>query len=114
MEQLFGFIAFFATVFGIMYVFYTTRNKERIALIDKGADASLFNTGKDGMKWSFGWGKFTLKVGMLFMGIAVGLIAGAILQSYQIMENGVAYTSMVFFFGGLSLVLFYLIDRKSK
>ena len=48
MGTLVAFIALFATVFGIMYVFYTTRNKERLALIDKGADASLFNTGKDG------------------------------------------------------------------
>ena len=48
METLIAFIALFATVFGIMYVHYTTRNKERMALIEKGADASLFNTGKEG------------------------------------------------------------------
>jgi hypothetical protein len=32
----------------------------------------------------------------------------------QVMENGADYTSMIFIFGGLSLVLFYLIDRKNK
>ena len=42
MEVLIAFIAFFATVFGIYYVHITTRNKERMALIEKGADASLF------------------------------------------------------------------------
>jgi hypothetical protein len=68
METLVAFIALFATIFGIMYVHYTTRNKERMALIEKGADASLFNTGREGMKWSFNWNKFTLKVGMLFYG----------------------------------------------
>jgi len=47
MEVLVAFIAFFATIFGIYYVSVTTRNKERMALIDKGADASLFNTGKE-------------------------------------------------------------------
>ena len=41
------FIALFAAIFGIMYVYYTTRHKERMALIEKGADASLFNTGKE-------------------------------------------------------------------
>lgn len=109
-----AFIALFATVFGIMYVYYTTRNKERMALIEKGADASLFNTGKEGIKYTFTWGRFTLKIGMLFMGVGIGIIAGAILESFQVMQQGPDYVSMIFLFGGLSLVLFYIIDRKSK
>jgi hypothetical protein len=114
MGPLLGFIAFFATVFGIMYVFYSTRNKERMALIEKGADASLFNTGKDAKSFGWNWSKFTLKTGMLAMGIAVGIIAGAILSKTGILDEDAMYPSMIFFFGGLSLVLFYLIDRKSK
>ena len=113
MEVLVAFIAFFATVFGIYYVRVTTRNKERMALIDKGADASLFNTGKEGQTSLFNWNKFTLKIGMLFMGIGVGIIAGAVLDSMEVMHNGPDYVSMIFLFGGLSLVLFYLFDRKS-
>jgi hypothetical protein len=113
MGPLIGFIAFFATVFGIMYVFYVTRNKERMALIEKGADASLFNTGKDS-NLSFNWSKFTLKVGMLFMGIAVGIIVGEILSQAGILDEDANYGAMICFFGGLSLVLFYIIDRKSK
>lgn len=114
MEPVITFIAFLATVFGIMFVFYSTRHKERLALIEKGADASLFNTGKEGIKSSFSWSKLTLKLGMLAMGIAIGIIAGAILANLEIMDAGATYSSMIFFFGGLSLVLFYLIDRKSK
>jgi len=114
METLIAFIALFATVFGIMYVHYTTRNKERLALIEKGADASLFNTGKES-KSNFGWSKFTLKIGMLLTGIGLGIIAGAILESAAAFPSEEAgYFSMIFIFGGLALVLFYLIDRKSK
>jgi ABC-type Fe3+-siderophore transport system permease subunit len=109
-----AFIALFATVFGIFYVYIITRNKERMALIEKGADASLFNTGKEGHKFSFSWGKFTLKAGMLFMGIALGIMAGAILSNAGILNEDANYPSMIFFFGGLSLVLFYVIDRKNK
>jgi ABC-type Fe3+-siderophore transport system permease subunit len=112
MEVLIAFIAFFATVFGIMYVFYTTRNKERLALIEKGADASLFAVKGDTR--SFSWAKFTLKVGMLFMGIAVGILVGALLSQAGILDEDAMYPAMIFFFGGLSLVLFYVIDRKSK
>ena len=114
MEVLVAFIAFFATVFGIYYVRVTTRNKERMALIDKGADASLFNTGKEGQASLLNWNKMTLKIGMFFMGIGAGITAGAILDSMEVMPHGPDYVSMIFLFGGLSLVLFYLIDRKNK
>jgi len=114
METLIGFIAFFATLFGMVYIHYTTRNKERMALIEKGAEASLFNTGKEGKRFTFSFGKFTLKMGMLFMGIAVGLLVGALLDSLSVMPDPVCYLSMIFFFGGLSLVLFYIIDRRNQ
>ncbi len=114
MEVLVAFIAFFATIFGIYYVHITTRNKERMALIDKGADASLFNTGKEGQKSLFNWNKVTLKIGMFFMGIALGIIAGAILSYAGVLNEGANYPAMIFFFGGLSLVLFYVVDRSSK
>jgi hypothetical protein len=48
------------------------------------------------------------------MGIGVGIIAGAVLDSMEVMHNGPDYVSMIFLFGGLSLVLFYLLDRKNK
>jgi hypothetical protein len=114
MEAVIVFIALFATFFGVLYVFYTTRNKERMALIEKGADASLFNVGKEGIKWSFSWGKFTLKTGMLAMGIAVGIMTAAIMSNAGILDEDSNYASMIFFFGGLSLVIFYIIDRKNK
>jgi hypothetical protein len=114
MGVLVAFIAFFATVFGIYYVHITTRNKERMALIDKGADASLFNTGKEGQNSLFNWSKATLKTGMFFMGIALGIIVGAILSYAGVLYDGANYPAMILFFGGLSLVLFYLVDRKNK
>jgi len=114
METLIAFIALFATVFGMWYVHYSTRNKERMALIEKGADASLFNTGKEGQSF-INWGKFALKTGMLFMGIGLGIIAGSILDSADVFPSEEAgYFSMIFIFGGLALVLYYLIDRKTK
>lgn len=112
MEVLVAFIAFFATVFGIMYLFYTTRHKERLALIDKGADATLFNTGKDGI--GFSWGKFSMKLGMLAMGISFGILVGAMIAKSGALDEDISYSSMIFLFGGLALVLFYFIDRKLK
>jgi len=114
MEAVITFIALFAAAFGSWYIFITTRNKERMALIEKGADASLFNTGREGSRTGINWGKFTLKFGMLAMGIALGIIAGSLLANASVLDEDASYSSMVFFFGGLSLVLFYIIDKKSK
>ncbi len=113
METLIAFIAFFAMVFGIYYLFITTRNRERMALIEKGADASLFNTGRDRIKL-LNWNKVTLKIGMFLIGIGLGVIAGAILDNLDVMEDGPNYLSMIFIFGGLSLVLFYVFDNNKQ
>jgi hypothetical protein len=114
METALVFIALFAAIFGIMYLYYSTRHKERLALIEKGADASLFNTGKERSGISFNWSRFTLKIGMFLMGIGFGVIAGAIVSSLRLLDNGPDYVSMIFLFGGLSLVLYYAIfDRKT-
>ena len=58
--------------------------------------------------------KFTLKIGMLFMGVALGILVGALMSNAGILDEDANYPAMIFFFGGLSLVLFYVIDRKNK
>jgi len=42
-------ISVFVTIFGIVYLFVSTRNKERLALIEKGVDASIFMKGQNGI-----------------------------------------------------------------
>lgn len=106
-------IALFGTIFGVLYVFFTTRNKERLALIEKGADASLFNTGKN----LFNTGKknnktFALKIGMFLVGIALGLLLGNVIAETTRLKEEVAYFSMTFLCGGLSLIVFYFIEQK--
>ena len=36
------FIALFIVIFGVFYLYFSSRNKERLALIEKGADAEIF------------------------------------------------------------------------
>lgn len=103
-------LAFFATVFGWIYVYYTTRHRERMALIEKGGNASIFpekNT-------SFFGPLSTLKLGMFLTGIALGILVGSLLATYGVMEEGIAHISMIFLFGGLSLVLFYFYARNKE
>ncbi len=100
----------FLSLFGIFYVFISTRNKERMALIEKGADASLFTTKKKNFKFT----NLTLKFGMLAAGVGIGLLMGSLLSQYTTLEEPVAYFSMIFIFGGISLIINAMIEKKNK
>lgn len=108
MEEVLIPLIVFASIFGVFYVFFTTRNKERLALIEKGADASLFAT-KSNHKTNF-----TLKFGMLAVGIGVGILVASILDNYTVLDEEVAYPSMIFLFGGLFLVANAMIEKKDR
>ncbi len=94
----------FAGIFGMIYVFIMTRHKERMSMLEKGVDASVF------VKRS---GSPTLKFGMFFVGIALGILIGNLLQDRFGMDEGVAFLSMVFLFGGISLIVNHLIDKRA-
>ncbi len=99
-------IVLFLVIFGILYLYYNSRNKERLALIEKGADASIFYGPKSEKS-----GKWVLKVGVLAIGIALGVLAGAGLESAG-MDDDVAYPASIFLFAGIALVVAYFLARK--
>lgn len=108
MEPLIVFLALFGTIFGIAYVFLTTRNRERLALIEKGVEASLFNT--KGRKFSIA--KFILNLALLFIGIGAGIFFGNYLADSLDMKEEVTISSMLFIFGGLGLVVGFFVTRN--
>lgn len=95
-------IAFFASVYGIFHLY--VRRKERLALIEKGLTAAIFNSESNVSP--------SLKYGIFFIGIAVGFLMGEILSETTHMDEGIAYLSMIFLFGGIGLVIYYFIARK--
>ncbi|MCE6992434.1 DUF6249 domain-containing protein [Dyadobacter sp. CY323] len=98
-------VAAFSAIFGIVYVFLVSRHRERIALIEKGLDASILS---DKNYTSYP----TLKFGMLFVGIALGILLGNWLDHYYDFSKGVAFLAMVFLLGGISLIVNFFIERK--
>ncbi len=99
-------VASLALIFGMFYLYIITRHRQRLALIEKGADASIFGMGgsKSGKSW-------TIRTGMFFVGIAIGILMGNIVALTGL-HDVVAYMSMIFLFAGLSLVLFHVFFRK--
>ena len=90
-----------AAVFGIFYLHYSTRNKERLALIEKGADASIFVSGKKHKAPV--WKVLILNLALLLMGVGVGIFIAAILHYNMGMKEDVAYPATIFLLAGIAL-----------
>lgn len=103
------FITFFGSAFGIAYFYFTTRNRERLALIEKNADPSIFRIEPVNILK-----KFSIKLGMLFIGGGLGVLVGNILTVSTRLEEPVAYMSMIFIFAGAGLVASYFVARRIK
>ena len=97
-----------AVIFGsiVMLVYLNIRKKERMLLIEKGADASIFASKSETAP--------SLKWGIFLTGLAIGLLIGNLLENYVGMRAEVAYFSMIFLFGGLGLIIYYLIEKKKS
>ena len=82
------------TIFGIFYLYISSKNKERLALIEKGMDPNLASS------------DFWLQVGIIGGGSALGLITAGVISS----DYG---PLIAIFFAGAGLVV-YNIFRKNK
>ncbi|MBK8416413.1 MAG: hypothetical protein IPL22_19035 [Bacteroidetes bacterium] len=100
-------ITFFLSLFGVLYVYFNTRHKERMSMIEKGADASLFQSKK-------GYSSASMRFGMFLIGIALGILTGNILTETTSLQEEVSYFSMIFLFGGMSLVSYYMFIERKK
>ncbi len=104
-------LSFFAALFGIFYLYFTSRNRERMSLIEKGADANIFYAKKNPNKMPL-WKILTLNIALLAMGIGVGLLIATFLDTYTQMNNESVYAALIFLSGGLGLFLAYSIHKK--
>ncbi|WP_412476199.1 DUF6249 domain-containing protein [Flavobacterium sp. TBRC 19031] len=93
-------LSLFLAIFGIFYLYLSTRNRERLALIEKGANASIFNqSGKSFQKI------IVLNLSFLLMGIGVGTFTGLLLATYTALDENALYPASIFTFAGLGLFL---------
>ncbi|MGC3948616.1 MAG: hypothetical protein QM762_29640 [Chryseolinea sp.] len=83
-------------------------NLERMSMIEKGLDPSLFRSR------NYRNTSLPLRASLLLIGAGVGLLLGYVLDSATFMDE-VAYFSMLFICGGAGLGLSYIIEeRKAK
>mgnify|MGYP006144981459 CR=1 FL=1 len=103
---------FFGVIFGIFYLFISARNKERLALIEKGADASIFY-GKD-RKVTPMWKVIVINLALLLMGIGLGIFIAAILSQALNIDEEVAYPGTIFLMAGIGLFSGFFFSKRSN
>ena len=107
MEGIFVPIAFFLTIFAILYVYYTTRSRERLALVEKGVDANVFKMDPNESRLNL------VKWGIFMIALSVGVISGFLLGN--VINGVVAFFTTILLFGGLGLIVaYFIINKMSK
>ena len=98
----------FAALFGTVFVIISARNRERMSMIDKGVNPKDFIRQRISNPYGI------LKWALLLVGLGLGLFIGNLLESYTALEEVSAYFASALFFGGLGLVLAFVLTKKSE
>jgi hypothetical protein len=93
----------FGSIIAIVYL--SIRKKERMALIEKGMDARIFETRRTPM---------SLKWGILLIGIGVGILLGRLFTAFSCLGEEVSYFSMITLCGGISLLIYHIIAWRME
>lgn len=96
-------------IFGISYLHYSTRHKERISLIEKGIDASIFFSPKTPRTTPV-WKIVILNLALILMGVGFGILIGNIMEKLTVMGDA-AYPAAIFLTSGLGLLIGYFLTK---
>ncbi len=114
----------FGSIFGVFYLYFSTRNKERLALIEKGVDATIFMKGQHNKRAAPFWKVLILNLGLLAMGIGVGILLGTLLSyhfgyngswensPHNAIDSGVFYAASIFLCAGGALFIGFNQTKK--
>ncbi len=108
-------LGFFAAVFLAWYFYIKARNKERMALIEKGADVSEIYKKRE-IKFRIPW----LKIGIILTGIALGwLIAFGLVEfvfdKQKMYQDPSPLFGIILLSTAISILIAYFIDKpKTK
>jgi len=108
-------LGFFAAIVLAWYFYLKARNKERMALIEKGADVSEIYS-KQEVTFRFPW----LKFGLLITGISIGVILAFVLFILfpdKDLIDDVAGPLVIIsgcLFGGIAMIISHFIGRPGK
>lgn len=101
----------FGVILAIAYLYFSTRNKERLALIEKGGDASIFVRGKRSGTAPI-WKIIILNLALLLIGIGAAIFIASILHYSLGVDEEVAYPGTIFMLAGAGLFAGFTMTKK--
>ncbi len=103
------FISNAAIIITFLYLYFSTRHKERMALIESGRDAKIF---KEDQRF----GSNSLKFGLFLVFIGVGLFTGLMIetQGLDVPEASVTIPLVLISAGAALLVYYRLVRNQMK
>jgi hypothetical protein len=103
-------IFFFVTISTIVGSIIFSRHRERMTMIEKGMKAedmkSLYE--RSVREWT---PLTSLKWGIIFVAVGLAILLGLFLHAQYYVEGGI-YPALIALFGGIGLVLFYVIANR--
>lgn len=100
----------FAAIVLSLYFFFRARNQEHMALIEKGMHPKEPVRKKNGSSNALK----TLKTGIFFIGIALGLFFGHLMAKFTIINGVISYFMMILLMGGIALIFAYYFEIKLR
>ncbi len=110
MEEAMVFLLFLVTFFGIVYLFFSTRHKERMALIEKGVSADLFVSSKRKSAIPL-YAVLLINLGVLGIGVGLGILIGQLLHLTGI-DDDITMPSSIFICLGIALLTGFVLTRR--
>ncbi|MGW8317227.1 MAG: DUF6249 domain-containing protein [Bacteroidales bacterium] len=98
----------FASLFGIIFVAVSARNRERMAMIENGTDLKTFQHRAKPSVYGI------LKWALLLVGLGLGLFIGNLFETYSELSEVAVYFASTLFFGGLGLLGAFVIQRAAE
>lgn len=98
-------ITLFISTAVTLYYLIKARHIERMAKIENGIDTTPSKSSL----------YLELKIGMLMIGIAIGILLAYLFENLFKIDSNVFYPSFILLFGGISLIIsFFMANRMSK
>ncbi len=104
-------VSFFLTIFAIVYLYFSTRNKERLALIEKGVDANIFTRAK-AQGYVPSWKIFLINFAILLISVGLAIFLAATLAELLGVHDGVAYPGTIITLAGVGLLIGFNVTKK--
>lgn len=108
LEAIVGMVAMLSgalTVFGIVYLIISSRNRERMAMIEHGMEPNqqLRGNGKGFLKW-----------GLILLALGCGIFSANFLDNIGILDEEAGIPALMLMAGGSALLAYYKISNSER